>query len=297
MKVSTTLPFAGRIKSYKNYLIHVPFILRTLALALLIIVLARPQLTDSWEEKDIEGIDIMLATDVSTSMLARDLTPNRLEAAKEVANEFINGREHDNIGLTIFAGESFTQCPLTIDHGALVNMLNAVDCDIAAKGLIEDGTAIGMGIANSVTRLKDSSAKSKVIILLTDGINNSGEITPETAADIAKEFGIRIYTIGVGTNAETAPYPTPYGTMDVPVEIDETTLKRIAQVTGGQYFRATDKESLRGIYAEIDTLERTKLNIQQFKEHEEMYQIFAFFAFLLLAIEILLRFTILRRIP
>lgn len=297
MKVSTTLPFAKDVKSFRNYLVHVPFVLRVLTLALLIIVLARPQLTSEWEERDVEGIDIMLATDVSTSMLAMDLEPNRLEAAKEVAQDFIAGRKDDNIGLTIFAGESFTQCPLTIDHIALANMLSAIDCDIAAKGIIADGTAIGMGIANSVSRLKDSKAVSKVIILLTDGINNRGEITPEAAADMAKEFGIRIYTIGVGTDKKEAPYPTPYGTMNVPVEIDEKTLENIAEATGGEYFRATDKESLRQIYSEIDKLERTKLNVQQYQEYEELYQIFALFAVLSLMLELLLRYTILRRIP
>ena len=297
MKVSTTLPFAKDVKSFRNYLVHVPFALRVLTLALLIIVLARPQLTSEWEERDVEGIDIMLATDVSTSMLAMDLEPNRLEAAKEVAQDFIAGRKDDNIGLTIFAGESFTQCPLTIDHIALANMLSAIDCDIAAKGIIADGTAIGMGIANSVSRLKDSKAVSKVIILLTDGINNRGEITPEAAADMAKEFGIRIYTIGVGTDKKAAPYPTPYGTMNVPVEIDEKTLENIAEATGGEYFRATDKESLRQIYSEIDKLERTKLNVQQYQEYEELYQIFALLAVLSLMLELLLRYTILRRIP
>ena len=297
MKVSTTLPFAGKVKSYKNYLVHVPFASRVIALSLLIIVLARPQLTSEWEERDVEGIDIMLATDVSTSMLAMDLQPNRLEAAKEVAQDFIAGRPNDNIGLTIFAGESFTQCPLTIDHIALANMLSAVDCDIAAKGIIADGTAIGMGIANSVSRLKDSKAVSKVIILLTDGINNRGEITPEASAEMAKEFGVRIYTIGVGTDKKEAPYPTPYGSMNVPVEIDEKTLGNIAEATGGRYFRATDKQSLRDIYNEIDKLERTKLNVQQYQEYEELYQLFALLAILFLVIELLLRYTVLRRIP
>ena len=297
MKVSTTLPFAGKVKSYKNYLVHVPFASRVIALSLLIIVLARPQLTSEWEERDVEGIDIMLATDVSTSMLAMDLQPNRLEAAKEVAQDFIAGRPNDNIGLTIFAGESFTQCPLTIDHIALANMLCAVDCDIAAKGIIADGTAIGMGIANSVSRLKDSKAVSKVIILLTDGINNRGEITPEASAEMAKEFGVRIYTIGVGTDKKEAPYPTPYGSMNVPVEIDEKTLGNIAEATGGRYFRATDKQSLRDIYNEIDKLERTKLNVQQYQEYEELYQLFALLAILFLMIELLLRYTVLRRIP
>ena len=297
MKVSTTLPFAGKIKSFRNYLVHVPFMLRVLTLSMIIIVLARPQTVDSWDEKDVEGIDIMLATDVSTSMLAMDLQPNRLEASKDVAKVFIAGRENDNIGLTIFAGESFTQCPLTTDHNALTNMLSAVDCDIAAKGIIDDGTAIGMGIANSVLRLKDSQAKSKVIILLTDGVNNRGEIAPESAAEMAKEFGIRIYTIGVGTDKKEAPYPTPYGVQNVPVEIDEATLQNIASVTGGKYFRATDKQSLSAIYSEIDALERTKLNVQEYKEHEELYQLFALAAVLFMLLEIVLRYTIIRRIP
>lgn len=297
MKVSTVLPFAGGIKSFRNYLVHLPFIFRVITLSMVIIVLARPQSVDSWEEKDVEGIDIMLATDVSTSMLAMDLQPNRLEASKDVAKVFIAGRENDNIGLTIFAGESFTQCPLTTDHNALANMLAAVDCDIAAKGIIDDGTAIGMGIANSVLRLKESQAKSKVIILLTDGVNNRGEITPQAAAEMAKEYGIRIYTVGVGTDKKEAPYPTPYGVQNVPVEIDEQTLEKIAGTTGGKYYRATDKASLSAIYSEIDTLERTKFNVQEYKEHEELYQLFAAFAVLFMLLEILLRYTIIRRIP
>lgn len=296
MKVSTTLPFAGNIKSFRNYLVHVPFILRTITLSMIIIVLARPQSADFWEERNIEGIDIMLASDVSTSMLAMDLKPNRLEASKDVAKEFVARRQHDNIGLTIFAGESFTQCPLTIDHNALSNMISAVDCEIAAKGIIDDGTAIGMGIANSVLRLKESEAKSKVIILLTDGINNRGEISPESAAEMAKEYGIRIYTVGVGTDKKTAPYPTPYGVQDVPVEIDETTLIDIAAVTDGKYFRATDKESLSNIYQEIDKLERTKLNVQEYKEYLELYQIFALAAAISMFLEIVIRYAVIRRI-
>ena len=296
MKVSTTLPFAGNIKSFRNYLVHVPFILRTITLSMIIIVLARPQSADFWEERNIEGIYIMLASDVSTSMLAMDLKPNRLEASKDVAKEFVARRQHDNIGLTIFAGESFTQCPLTIDHNALSNMISAVDCEIAAKGIIDDGTAIGMGIANSVLRLKESEAKSKVIILLTDGINNRGEISPESAAEMAKEYGIRIYTVGVGTDKKTAPYPTPYGVQDVPVEIDETTLIDIAAVTDGKYFRATDKESLSNIYQEIDKLERTKLNVQEYKEYLELYQIFALAAAISMFLEIVIRYAVIRRI-
>ena len=297
MKVSTVLPFAKGIKSFRNRILHLPFVLRIILFSMVIIILARPQSSDSWEESDIEGIDIMLATDVSTSMLAMDLKPNRIEAAKEVAAKFVNSRKNDNIGLTIFAGESFTQCPLTIDHAVMLNMLNAVKCDIALNGIIEDGTAIGMGIANGVSRLKDSKAKSKVIILLTDGSNNSGEISPEAAAEIAKEFGVRIYTIGVGTNSETAPFPYGDQVVNVPVEIDEATLKKIAQITDGKYYRATSKESLGEIYSEIDKLERTKLHARQFSAYNEEYQIFALIALLSLVLEIILRNTILRKIP
>ena len=297
MKVSTIAPFGRNIKSFRNRILHLPFALRVLTLSMVIIVLARPQSSDSWEESDIEGIDIMLATDVSTSMLAMDLKPNRIEAAKEVAAQFVSSRKNDNIGLTIFAGESFTQCPLTIDHAVMLNMLNAVKCDIALNGIIEDGTAIGMGIANGVSRLKDSKAKSKVIILLTDGSNNSGESSPEAAAEIAKEFGVRIYTIAVGTNSDTAPFPYGDQIINVPVEIDENTLKNIAEITNGKYYRATSKESLSEIYSEIDKLERTKLHARQFSAYNEEYQIFALIALLSLLFEIVLRYTVLRKIP
>ena len=296
MKVSTSAPFV-RVRSFRTYMLHVPFILRVITLAMIIVVLARPQTTDNWEESDVEGIDIMLATDVSTSMLAMDLKPNRIEAAKEVAANFVNSRKNDNIGLTIFAGESFTQCPLTIDHAAVLNMLNAVQCEIALKGIIDDGTAIGMGVANGVSRLKDSKAKSKVIILLTDGSNNSGEISPEAAAEIAKEFGIRVYAIGVGTNSETAPFPYGGEIINVPVEIDETTLQNIARITDGQYYRATSKEDLAEIYAEIDKLERTKLHARQFSAYNEVYYIFAIIALASLLLELVLRNTVLRKLP
>lgn len=297
MKVSTVLPYMKGVKSYKNYLLHLPFVLRVVTLSMVIIVLARPQSTISWQNTEVEGIDIMLAMDVSTSMLAMDFKPNRIEAAKEVAAEFINGRPNDNIGLTIFAGESFTQCPLTIDHTVLLNMLNGVKCDIAAQGIIEDGTAIGMGVANAVSRLKDSKAKSKVIILLTDGSNNGGEISPEMSADIAKQFGIRVYTIGVGKNGE-APYPYYGGQIvNVPVEIDENTLQKIADITDGNYYRATSNTKLKEIYEQIDKLERTKLNVKEFSKREEEYLVFAIMAFAALFLEILLRNTILKRIP
>ena len=296
LKVSTITPYKLSVKSYKNYLVHLPFALRIVTLSMVILVLAHPQSTNSWQNTEVEGIDIMLAMDVSTSMLAMDLKPNRLEAAKQVAAEFINGRSNDNIGLTIFAGESFTQCPLTVDHASLLNMLNSVKCDIAAQGIIEDGTAIGMGVANAITRLKESKAKSKVIILLTDGSNNRGEIAPVTAAEIAKKFGIRVYTIGVGTNG-TAPYPYGGEVVNLPVEIDEKTLSEIADITDADYYRATDNSKLREVYEKIDKLERTKLNVKEFSKREEEYVVFAVIAFAALFLEILLRNTILRRIP
>ena len=233
-------------------------------------------------------------------MLAEDLQPNRLEAAKQVATEFINSRPNDNIGLTIFAGESFTQCPLTTDHAVLLNLFNSINVNIAQSGLIEDGTAIGMGIANAVSRLKDSKAKSKVIILLTDGSNNRGDISPMMAADIAKQFAIRVYTIGVGTNG-TARYPLPTYTgieyVNVPVEIDEKTLTEIAAVTGAQYYRATSNSKLKDVYEEIDKLEKTKLNVKEFSKREENYQLFARIAFLCILLELLLRNTLLKKIP
>ena len=295
LQISDARVYAHTPKSYKNYLLHVPFMLRIIALALIIVVLARPQTTNSWQNSEIEGIDIMMAIDVSTSMLAEDLKPNRLEAAKDVAAEFINGRPNDNIGITLFAGESFTQCPLTVDHAVLLNLFQGIKC-----GIIEDGTAVGMGIANAVTRLKDSKAKSKVIILLTDGTNNKGDISPLTAAEIAKSFGIRVYTIGVGSLGE-APYPvqTPFGMQlqRMPVEIDEDILTQIADMTGGKYFRATDNKKLEQIYQEIDQLEKSKVEVKHFSRKNEQYFYFALIGALLLILEALGRYTLLRKIP
>lgn len=285
-------PGAG---SWKVWLRHVPFVLRMAAVAVLIVILARPQSTNSWANSSTEGIDIVLAMDISTSMLAQDLKPNRLEASKDVASAFINGRQNDNIGLVVFSGESFTQCPLTTDHTVLLNLFKDIQ-----PGFIQDGTAIGLGLANAVSRIKDSQAKSKVIILLTDGMNNMGEIAPVTAAEIAQTFGIRVYTIGVGTKGE-APYPyqTAFGIQyqNVPVEIDEATLKQISATTGGQYFRATDNASLREIYSEIDKMEKTKISVQEYSKKQEEYKNWALLLFALLLVEILLRNTLLRNIP
>lgn len=295
IQISDARVYAHTPKSYKNYLLHIPFILRIIALILIIIVLARPQTTNAWQQNEIEGIDIMLAIDISTSMLAEDLKPNRLEAAKEVAAEFVNGRPNDNIGITLFAGESFTQCPLTVDHTVLLNLIKDIKC-----GIIEDGTAVGMGIANAITRLKNSKAKSKVIILLTDGTNNRGDISPLTAAEMAKSFDIRVYTIGVGTNG-TAPYPYPIGGtvqyINIPVEIDEKTLTQIAGIAEGNYFRATSNSKLKEVYKEIDKLEKTKLNVKQYTKRQEEYQLFALAAFLCILLEVLLRNSILKKIP
>ena len=294
MKVSTTLPFGKDLKTYKNYLIHLPFLLRMVSLSMLILVLMRPLSTRSWSEENVEGIDIMLAMDVSTSMSAVDIEPNRSEVAKEVAAKFVSGGKNDNIGLTLFAGESFTQCPLTIDYASVLSLIDKSGIEYALNGALKDGTAIGMGIANAVSRLKESKAESKVIILLTDGSNNSGEITPEDAAKIAKEYGVRIYTIGFRTDEEIVQ--TPYGIMNNS-EFDEKTLKSIASVTGGEYYRSSSKESLMNIYKEIDQLERTKLEVKHFGTQEEKFMIFAFIAIVSLMLEILLRNTVLKKIP
>ena len=287
---------APKAVTAKVYLRHVPFVLRMIAIALVIVILARPQSTNSWQNSSTEGIDIMMAIDISSSMLAQDLRPNRLEAAKNVAAAFINGRPNDNIGLVVFSAESFTQCPLTTDPAILLNLFKNIQ-----SGMIEDGTAIGLGLANAVSRIKDSQAKSKVIILLTDGSNNRGEIAPVTAAEIAKTFGIRVYTIGVGTKGE-APYPfrLPGGmiqTQMIPVDIDEPTLKQIATTTGGQYFRATDNASLKEIYSEIDQMEKTKISVREYSKKQEEYKNIALLLLALLLLELLLKHTLLKKIP
>ena len=300
MRMADTFAFRYAPTSWKVRMMPSLLLLRVLAFVMLVVVLARPQTRNSWKNKSIEGIDIMLAMDVSTSMLAEDLKPNRIEAAKLVAAEFIAGRPNDNIGLTIFAGESFTQCPMTTDHSSLLSLLQNVRTDIAARGLIEDGTAIGMGLANAVSRLKDSKAKSRVVILLTDGSNNRGDISPMTAAEIAKSLGIRVYTVGVGTN-KVAPYPMPVAGgvqyVNIPVEIDNETLRNIARATDGDFYRATNNRELQQIYKEIDQLEKSKLNVKKFSKKYDAYQPFALVAVLALLLEILLRITVFRRIP
>lgn len=300
MRMSDTFVFRYAPKSLKVRLMPLQMLLRLTAFTFLVLALARPQTSNSWKNRQTEGIDIMLAIDVSTSMLAEDLKPNRLEAAKMVAAEFISGRPDDNIGLTIFAGESFTQCPMTTDHTSLLNLLQNVRADIAARGLISDGTAIGMGLANAVGRLKASKAKSKVVILLTDGSNNMGDISPMTAADIAQSLGIRVYTIGVGTN-KVAPYPMPVAGgvqyVNMPVEIDTKTLSEIAQTTQGDFYRATNNNELKKIYKEIDQLEKSKMSVKKFKKKFDAFPPFVMAAALALLLELLLRITIFRRIP
>lgn len=297
LKVPDTTKYVKVPKTFRLYLMHMPFLLRLILMSLVVCILARPQSRHSWSNTDVEGIDIMLAVDVSTSMLAQDFKPNRVEALKEIAQRFIEKRPNDNMGLTMFAGEAYTQCPLTTDHTVLMNLYNSVDCNMAARGIIDDGTAIGDGIMNAILRLKESQAKSKVIILLTDGVNNSGNISPQTAAEIAKKYGIRIYTIGIGRNG-MAPYPLPTGgTAMLPVEIDEQTMTTISTETGGQYFRAQKNAELDAIYQDIDKMERTKFNVKQFSRRGELYQPFAIAAFVVLLLEILLRTVVLKRLP
>jgi Ca-activated chloride channel family protein len=287
-------PFNDSKRTFRHYLRHILFGFRVLAIILLIIVLTRPQETNSFQNVSTEGIDIVIALDISSSMLARDFEPDRLEASKNIATEFISGRSYDRIGLVIYAGESFTLCPLTTDHATLINLLREVEC-----GMIEDGTAIGNGLATAINRIKDSEAKSKVIILLTDGVNNRGEIAPATAADLAKTFGIRVYTVGVGTNG-VAPYPyqMPLGVIyrDIRVQIDEEILRNIADKTGGVYFRATDNDKLAQVYREIDQLEKSKIDVIQFSRREEKYLLPALIAMILIFLEVFIRQTILKNL-
>jgi Ca-activated chloride channel family protein len=282
-------------RTWRQRLRHVLFAFRLIALSLIIVALARPQSTTQGEHTNTEGIDIMLATDISGSMLSEDLHPNRVEAAKQVASEFIDGRPNDRIGLVVFSGESFTQCPLTIDHAVVKNLLREIH-----PGMIEDGTAIGMGLATAVTRLQESTSKSRVIILLTDGVNNRGFIDPLTAAGIAQTYGVRVYTIGVGTEG-MAPYPvqTPFGVQyqNLPSELDEDLLRKIAEETGGKYFRATDTEKLRAIFNEIDKLEKTKIEVTQFHNYKEEFYSAAMMGGLFLLLELGMAQTIFRKIP
>ena len=295
LRVSNAIPWKQEKNTVLNIIRHIPFVLRIAALSLIIIAIARPRSSTKLDKVQSEGIDIMLTMDVSTSMLARDFTPDRISAAKDIAIEFIAQRPSDRMGIVVFAGESYTQCPLTTDRATLINLMKEV-----STNLLEDGTTIGNGLATAVARLKDSDAKSRVIILLTDGVNNSGEIAPETAADIAKTYGIRVYAIGVGANGE-APYPvmTPWGVdiQKVKVEIDEQLLTNIANETGGRYFRATDNTKLAEIYSEIGKMEKTRTTIDSFPVYKELFLGYAVAALICLMLELLLNVFVIRRLP
>ena len=294
MRVSALEAWKAGGRSVLEILRHLPFVLRIAALSLIIVAIARPRSSSLVEKVDTEGIDIMFAMDVSTSMLARDFTPDRLNAAKDIAIEFIAQRPSDRMGIVVFAGESYTQCPLTTDRATLINLMKDVQTD-----LIEDGTAIGNGLATAVARMKDSDAKSRVVILLTDGVNNMGEIDPAMATEIAKTYGIRVYTIGVGANGQ-APYPvqTPWGIelRNIPVEIDEPLLKNIADGTGGRYFRATDNTKLSEIYAEIGQMEKTRTSVDSFPVYKDLFTGYALAALVCLLLEVLIA-ALLRRMP
>lgn len=289
LNVSAVKGFTLQVKSRLPAFRHTGIVLRSLAIAALTVALARPQASFSWQNSTTEGIDIVIASDISGSMLAEDFHPNRLEAGKNIAINFIKDRPDDRIGLVIFSGESFTQCPLTIDHDVLINLFKQVK-----YGMIDDGTAIGDGLATAVNRLRDSKAKSKVVILLTDGSNNAGSIAPLTAAEIAKQFDVRVYTVGIGTHG-TAPYPvqTPFGIQyqNIPVDVDEGTLTKIADITGGKYFRATDNQTLKNIYEQIDKLEKAKIAVTQYHKKTELFLPFALAALGLLSLEFILKNT------
>ncbi|MGB0806472.1 MAG: vWA domain-containing protein [Salibacteraceae bacterium] len=291
-----TQKFATSVKpTGKIVLMHALFIAKTIAFGLIIVAIARPQSSSSWQNVKAEGIDIVLAMDISGSMLARDLEPNRLEASKEVAVDFIRKRVNDRIGLVIYAGEAYTQSPLTTDHSVIINLM-----DDLQNGMVEDGTAIGVGLATAVNRLKESEAKSKIVVLLTDGTNNTGDIPPLTAAEIARKFGIKVYTIAVGTNGMAPmPFKQPNGRIayqNQKVTIDEVTLEKIAKQTKGKHFRATDNESLEGIYSEIDELEKTEIDVKEFRKKNEQFYPWAMAAAIILLLEFLLQKTILRSI-
>jgi len=293
--VSNITPWLGKGGAIKKYTRHIPFILRCIAIAAIIAAIARPRSSQEFEKVDTEGIDIVMAMDVSTSMLARDFSPDRIGAAKDIAMEFIASRPSDRIGIVVFAGESYTQSPLTTDRVTLINLMKEIE-----TGLIDDGTAIGNGLATAVARMKDSDAKSRVVILLTDGVNNCGEISPMMAAEIAKTYGIRVYTIGVGAMG-TAPYPvmTPWGVQiqQVQVEIDEGLLKQIADETGGHYFRATDNTKLMEIYSEINEMEKSRTSVDSFPIYSELFMKFALIALFALLGELIFKLFIIRRIP
>lgn len=296
LQISTTGPFKNQKKPARLYGIYAMYVLRILCITCLVVCLARPQTRDAWRTSSTEGTDMVIALDISSSMLARDFKPDRLEAAKKIASKFVNSREDDNMGLVVFAGEAFSAVPMTTDRAALANYISALN-----REMLEDGTAIGDGLATSINRIKEGKAKSKSVILLTDGSNNTGIVAPLTAAEIAHKMGIKVYTIGIGTNG-TAPYPqvNMFGRVEYvpqPVVIDEATLKQIASITGGKYFRATGNKVLAEVFAEIDKLEKSELDVRHFSHTEDNYLPWALAALALFLLELVLRQTYLRSIP
>lgn len=300
VRFSSLAPLANMPRDFWSYAVHLPVVLRSGALALLMIILARPQTQLQKQSVDSEGIDIVLALDISTSMLAEDFKPNRFKAAQQVAKTFIQERPNDRIGLVVFAGESFTQCPITLDHDVLLGTLEDLK-----MGIIHDGTALGNGLTTAIDRLEQQGnkreVKSKVVIILTDGVNNQGEVDPDFAAESAKRLGIRVYTIGVGTNG-LAPYPFEDRLggkwyRRVPVEIDEKLLKSIASETGGDYFRATDNEKLNEIFSKIDQLEKTRIEVASFRNYQEAFMPFALLGLCFFMLEMLWRYVLVKRLP
>lgn len=289
MYVSTTQAFEGSKKNWKQKFSWLPLFFRIMVIIFIVFALARPQSALRRNQIDIEGVDIILALDISGSMKMMDFSPNRLEASKKVAIEFIEGRPNDRIGLVVYAGEAYTQCPLTSDHNTLLGLLKKVTFDI-----VEDGTAIGDGLGTAINRLRDSEAKSKIIIILSDGVNNSGFLDPYSSAEMAKEFGIKVYTIGCGTNNGQAPFPTPFGPVYMKTELDENLLRTIAHNTGGEYFRATNNQKLKNVYTEIDQMEKTQISETIFENKTDEFSIFLILALVFISIEFLFRYRILR---
>lgn len=302
LRISSTEAYRRPIRTLRTSMIHLPFVLRTLAVTLLIIALARPQTQHALREREVEGIDILLTIDISTSMLTPDIKPSRISAAREVAVEFVQNRPNDNIGLVLFGGEAFMQCPPTTDHASLLSLFDGVNCSLAENGYIASGTAIGMGLAASVAHLQDSKSKSKVVILLTDGVDNTGEISPQTAAELAKQANVRVYTISIGKpgKSKQAIAQLPNGEY-YEAEVDNTAnpevLKRIAQTTGGEFYTADSREQLKAIYQEIDGLEKSQQKVRNYDKRYDAYQFFLFPAFIFFLLEVLLRMTWLKRIP
>lgn len=301
ISMSTTAQFASLPRSRRGAARHLLFVLQLLAIAALIVVIARPQTVSRWRTSSTSGTEIVLVMDISGSMLAKDFEPNRFGAAKEVATRFVNGRENDALGLVIFAGESFTAVPMTTDRAMLTNYINSLDMNIILHGMLEDGTAIGDGVATAINRIKDGKAKSKSIILITDGTNNRGNVAPNTAAEIAAKYGIKIYTIGVGTKGNApVPQQNAFGRIEyvsMPVTIDENTLKQMASMTGGKYFRATGNEVLNDVFDEIDSLEKTEIDVRNFSNTDDDYMTWGALALGFLVLSMLLRMTLLRSNP